>query len=135
MGVNDRKQSEREARKEQRKAEARGVAPWRGYINLDLSRDDKEQFEAWVHTGEAWEVLAACVDAGYVVSLKANPNGGGSLASVTQRAAGHVNAGLCVTARGGTADVALFRVMFLVLRLTVEGSWEDVAPVSDPDRW
>lgn len=135
MGQNDRVRSTREDKAEARKKASVEQAQWRGYVNVELSKDDKVQFEAWTHTDDPWDVFAAAVACGYVVTVKENPNGTGAMASVTQRYAVHVNAGLCVTARASTPGVALLRVLFIVARLTVDGSWEEKAPVADPDRW
>lgn len=108
---------------------------WRGYINVSLTAAEKEQFEDWARTDEPWGVLEACVTSGCVCTVKRDVAGSGFLASVTQRQEGHVNVGLCVTARAGVSGKALFRVLFLVHLLGVDDSWEEHHPVADPDRW
>lgn len=135
MGTNDRRQSAREAAREQSAKKAQSEAGWRGYVNVALTVEQKADFLEWSRTPEGWEVLRAAIDDGCVVGVKGNPSGGGFLASVTQRSPASVNAGLCVTARAAAPDVALFRVLYIVLFLGVTTSWEDVAPVADPDRW
>lgn len=131
----DKKWNERSARADRKGTGARGEASWRGYINVNLSVQQKQQFDDWVRTGEPWDVFGEAVSSGCVVSVKFDSGTSACLASVTQRNAGHVNAGLCVTARGRSPDVALFRVLFIVAILTVEGSWEAAHPLADPDRW
>jgi len=135
VGANDRKQSAREDARARAAKKAQGDAGWRGYVNVALTAGQKAEFLDWSRTPEGWEVLRAVVEDGCVVGVKGNPSGGGFLASVTQRNPDSVNAGLCVTARAAAPDVALFRVLYTVLFLGATTSWEDVAPVADPDRW
>lgn len=110
-------------------------AVWRGFVNRELTAAEKEQFDDWSHTAEPWDTLATAVGGGAHVAVKINPNGGGFLASVTQRNPLHPSAGLCVTARSGEAGKALFRVLYVVFLLGVDGDWGAVGGVADPDRW
>lgn len=108
---------------------------WRGFINVQLDASQKEQFDDWLATGEVWEVLAAVVGSGAHVAVKLDPGGHGFMASITQRNAAHVNAGLCVTARSSVAEKALFRAVYLVAVLGVDEDWSKGQSPADPDRW
>lgn len=110
-------------------------AEWRGYVNVSLSAQQKADYDAWAHTEDVWLALAEAVQGGSQLGLKFVPGEGTFLASLTQRTAGHVNGGLCVTARSTTADKALWRVLFLYRVLGSEGPWEAVQGMADPDRW
>lgn len=110
-------------------------AVFRGYVNLDLSADDKEAFVAWFASGAFWERLNMATADGVNFAVKIDPKSGGFLASATQRRVGSPNAGLVATARGKSADIAMGRVVFIVALLSIEESWEVTAPIADPDRW
>lgn len=110
-------------------------APFRGYVNLQLSDVDKAQWEKWSTSASVWEVLEASVADGIQISLKLDPKGQGYLASATQRRADSANAGLVVTARGRDAGVAFTRVLYCLAVLGRKERWEDTQPVADPDRW
>lgn len=106
-----------------------------GYINLTLSQEQKDMFDAWVASAASSEQFEAFVADGVNVSVKFEPRSGGFLASATQRRVGSPNAGLCVTARGRNASVALWRCVYSVTILSRAERWTDVQPLADPDRW
>lgn len=135
MGNNDRQQSAKEDRKAARASASGEVAAWRGYVNVSLNEQQKREFEDWARTDDAWLALAEAAASGCVVGLKYLQGEACFLGSLTQRTPGHVNAGLCVTARSKTADVALLRVLFLYRVLGSDGSWEKVQAVAEGDRW
>jgi hypothetical protein len=110
-------------------------APFRGYINLNLSEGQKETYPAWAASASLWDTLEASVSDGVNVALKIDPKGEGFLASATQRREGSVNAGLVVTARGKDPGVAFGRLLFCLALLSHQESWEATQPMADPDRW
>lgn len=110
-------------------------AVFKGYINLNLSTEQKAAFDSWAGGASPWEALEAHVADGVNLSLKVEPKSGGFLASATQRRVSSPNAGLVVTARGGDATKALLRVLFCLVILSHAERWEDVQPLADPDRW
>jgi hypothetical protein len=110
-------------------------APFRGYINLELTADEKDAFPAWVADGGLDPVVSAVVADGVNLSLKVDPKGTGFLASATQRRVSSVNAGLVVTARGKEPLVAWGRLIFTLAVLSRSERWEDTQPVANPDRW
>jgi hypothetical protein len=110
-------------------------AQFRGYINLNLSDDQKAAYETWAASASFWEALEYNVSSGVNLSLKVDPKGGGFLASATQRRESSPNAGLCVTARGRDAGTAWGRVLYCLTILNHAERWEDVQPLANPDRW
>lgn len=108
---------------------------WRGYINVSLNAQQKAEFDDWAHTEDTWLALSEAVSSGCQLGLKYQAGEACFLASLTQRTEGHVNAGLCVTARSVTADKALLRVLYLYRLLGSDGPWEAVQGVADPARW
>lgn len=112
-----------------------GQAVWRGYVNVALTADQKSQFDDWTKTDDPLLALEESVAGGSQLGLKYVGKEKTFLASLTNRQPGHVNCGLCVTARSSSAIVALMRVLFLYRVLGGENSWESVQRVADPDRW
>lgn len=110
-------------------------APFRGYVNVNLSPEQKETYVAWSNSESFWDWLQSSVEDGVNLSLKLDPKGSGYLGSATQRRSSSPNAGLVVTARGDTAAKALGRTLFCLAILGQKERWEDTAPVADPDRW
>ncbi len=110
-------------------------ADFRGYINLDLSDDQKERYLAWAQSEAYWQALEGFTDQGVNLSLKRERKTGGFLASATQRDPDSPNAGLCVTARGKEAAVALGRVLYILTILSRKERWEETQPLANPDRW
>lgn len=110
-------------------------APFRGYINLNLTDEQKAAWAVWSESASFWVQLAAFVADGINLAVKIDPKGTGALASATQRSQASENAGLVVTARGSDAAVALSRVVYCLVVLGHKKRWEDTQPVADPDRW
>lgn len=110
-------------------------APFRGYINLNLSDEQKVAYDTWAGSASLWEALEYHVGSGVNLSLKLEPKSGGFLASATQRNGDSVNAGLVVTARGKDAVTAWGRVIYCLTILSHAERWEDIQPLADPDRW
>lgn len=133
--VNEIKAEKRAKAADARAAKAAAQAEWRGYINVQLSAEEKAEFDDWMHLEEPWDRLTEAVENGCVVSLKKDGSSSAFLCSITQRTEGHVNAGLSITARSKEAGKALFRAVFLVARLGVQENWEQAAPLADDDRW
>lgn len=134
MGQNDRAQKERTPKKSGAVGEKHD-AEFRGYVNLNLSDEQKSTYDAWAASASIWEALEAHTSDGVHLSLRLDPKGTGYLASATQRRASSPNAGLVVTARGRDAGTAWGRVLFCLVILGRKERWEDTQPVADPDRW
>jgi len=110
-------------------------AEFRGYINVNLSDDQKSVFESWKETGSPWEVFEASVADGINLSVKIEPKTGGFLTSATQRRSGSPNAGLVVTARGRDASTSWLRCLYILALLSHKERWEETQPLASPDRW
>ena len=110
-------------------------APFRGYINLELSPQQKESFPGWFASASFPDTLDAHVADGVNLSLKWEPKNDCFLASATQRRGDSPNAGLVVTARADSPIKALGRVCFCLAALSHKERWEDTQPLANPDRW
>lgn len=133
-GYEDKNGKERPARSKG-KVGAGYDAPFRGYINLNLSDEQKTAWLKWSESASFWEALAHHVADGVNLAVKVDPKGTGFLASATQRRETSPNAGLVVTARGKDASVALSRCVYCLVILGHKERWEYTQPVADPDRW
>lgn len=124
-------------RKSTKRSEVGGVddAIFRGYINYNLSDEQKSAYPTWAASGSYWEALQGFTEAGVNLSLKRERKSGGFLASGTQRDPASVNAGLCATARARNAADAMGRLLYVLTLLSRSDRWEDVQPLADPDRW
>lgn len=114
---------------------AKDDAEFRGYINLSLNDEEKLAWAAWSVTADVWECLDAQVGQGVNIAVKRERGAGGYVASATQRDPSSPNAGLCVTARGKAAGIALTRVLWCLTVLGRSDHWEDTQPLANPDRW
>lgn len=110
-------------------------AEFRGYINVNLSDDQKAEYVHWAASSSYWEALEYQLSAGVNLSVKRSLKEGCYIASGTQRDERSPNAGLCVTARGKQGDVALGRLLFTLTILTKHERWEETQSVANPDRW
>lgn len=135
MGINDRRQTDMEHKRAERKLADHSDAQWRGYINVTLNDVEKAEYDDWVVLPTIWEQLGDVVMAGCVVTVKWVGAQGHFMASITQRNPESVNAGLCVTARSVDCGKALWRAVFLVLHLGLHSDWAAGRNVADPDRW
>lgn len=133
--VRDEAATERRARAVERRAATTSNSVWRGFVEYDLTREQKDALDVWLDKGSLWPALQEVVASGVVVSIKPDTRGKGFLAAFTQRTAGHVNEGLCVTARASHAGEALWRGVYKLVCLGLVTDWESAAGVADPDRW
>lgn len=106
-----------------------------GYVNVNLSDEQKATFDKWADSASVWDVLTASVSDGINLSLRIEPKSGGYLASATQRREDSPNAGLVATARAREPLVALLRLLFILAYLGRAERWTDLQPVANPDRW
>jgi hypothetical protein len=110
-------------------------AAFRGYINLNLSDEQKTAYDTWAGSASLWEALEFHVADGVNLSLKIDARNDGFLASATQRREDSPNAGLVVTARGRDAATAWGRCLYILTVLAHKERWEDTQPLANPDRW
>lgn len=110
-------------------------AEFRGFINVNLSDEQKELYVSWATEETLRDAADYQVTSGVNLSLKRERKVGGFLATATQRDPRSPNAGLCVTARGKTAATAWGRVLFILSVLSEFERWEDTQPLANADRW
>lgn len=133
------KKNEAEAMRRMAGGEARprgtapAVADFRGYVNLDLSDEQKAAFPAWFDSQDFGPTLSYYASAGVVLSVKVDTKSGGFMASATQKAVGNVNSGLATTARASDALTALERLVYILAILGDD--WERTQPRAQGDRW
>lgn len=106
---------------------------FRGFINYDLSDEQKAAFPAWFDSQDFGETLSYHAYSGVVLSVKVDAKSSGFMASATQKNVASVNSGLAVTARASNALTALERLVY-VLALLGE-NWEETQPLANGDRW
>lgn len=135
MGVEKNRAAEARDRKRGRAASKIWNAEFVGYINPELTEDEKETYDAWAASEGFWEALEAFPDDGINLSLKKEPKTGGFLASGTQRRPDSPNAGFVVTARGGAASTALGRLLFTLKILSHYEKWSERQKRPAADRW
>lgn len=110
-------------------------AAFRGYINLNLTQQEKDAFEKWAASASYWEALEFNTSDGVNLSIKWVVREECFLASGTQRREDSPNAGLVVTARASSAGKALGRLLYCLTLLNRHERWEETQPLADPDRW
>lgn len=110
-------------------------AAFRGYLNVDLSDEQKASFGKWFSSAAFWEQLNFQVGDGVNLSVKWIAKEQCFMASGTQRREASPNAGLVVTARGREADTALGRLVYTLTYLSRTDSWEETQPMANSDRW
>jgi len=118
-----------------KKAPANGTVEFRGYLNVNLTDDQKKAFVAWYEMGSFWNTLQYSLAAGVQLSVKQESDGQTILASATCRNPDSPNAGLCVTARAKEGGLAVGRLMFILDYLGIDAAWEKTVPLPTDDRW
>lgn len=109
-------------------------APFRGFVNVNLTDAQKADFETWQSVVDVGAHLDHWCATGLVLSLKRDRNGGGFQGAATDRNPASVNAGLCVTMRGRSVYVALLRVLY-VLDSVLGQDWEAYLASQGEDKW
>jgi len=109
-------------------------ADFKGYINVNLSEEQRDQLPAWLEGTDISQLCKAWCATGIVLSMKLDPKTGNFMASATQRNEQSQNAGLAVTARANYPTKALHRLLY-ILGILGQGRWEDVQSMADPDHW
>jgi hypothetical protein len=132
-GVEDAKHKDAPAKP--RKVAEGWDAAFRGYINLNLTDDQKEGHASWSTSPSVWDALERHTSDGVNLSLKWVAKEECFLASATMRREASPNAGLVVTARGRSAGVAFTRCLYCLEILGEADRWELIQPLADPDRW
>lgn len=112
--------------------EKRFTAQWAGYVNVELTRDDKDEFWKWYEKGMLWEDLASNLEMGRKFSFYIDEKDGSAVASVFERDTQSPNAGLTVTMRGREAMSALARVVWVV-SWRLGAVWKAARPMDDLD--
>jgi len=137
MGIVEDERDEKKARARQKRAEKpkSGVTTdFRGFVNVDLSKEDKEGLADWLGSSDMWVKIDEVVRSGCRISVKPDPSGNACIASVNQTDPESANCGYVVTARAANGAEALCRIVYIVDEV-LGAVWTERGRVSDPDRW
>jgi hypothetical protein len=117
-----------------RKKPVQDVIPFRGFVNVNLTAEEKEEFHPWSEDKDLGKLLSDVCLMSYVVSVKEDKKNTCFSAAVTDRNPDSVNAGLCINMRADEPVVALWRLMY-VLYAILPGDWEKDNAKRVGDRW
>ncbi len=98
---------------------------FRGYVNLDINRDEKGEFLVWSEKTDAefvWLELEQLVDDDYKFATKTDTYGGGVQCSLTCAEKSNDDYNLCLTARAPDLRNAMLLVLYKHLVL-LKGEW------------
>lgn len=99
---------------------------WKGFVNVDLTADQKTAVKALALDASAvWAVIFDLVDGGYKLTITYDRANGAYVVSMTAKAAQDVNAGLTLTARGGSVQGACASFVYKH-SVVLEGDWTSV---------
>jgi hypothetical protein len=98
---------------------------WKGFVDVPLSREAKEQYAAWdVADGDVWDGLAVYGEKGYKFSLVWSKNNLTWIATFTGTEGCGVNEGWAVTARA-RAPYDASRVLLFKVSVLMPDKWKD----------
>lgn len=109
-------------------AKARAVEDgWKGFVNVELTEAQKaEAKKLRENVGACWGVVFDLVEGEYKLSVSLDAKNNAYVVSMTGRKARDVNAGLTLTARGGTIEGALASFVYKH-QVILEGDWTSAA--------
>jgi hypothetical protein len=110
------------------------VIPFRGFVNVALTAEEKEDFTEWAAKQDLTELLADVCAANTNISLKVDEKNSCFACAATSRAVDSPNAGLCVNMRGGDPMTALWRLVYVLYEI-LPGDWEALNAMRTGDVW
>jgi len=123
MGVNDRMQDKKDAKKATSTKQTGYGDGWKGFVNVELSDAQKPLVKALMSDmGRVWTTVWDLVDAGYKLTISNDPTHNSYNLSMTCRNAKDRNNGLTLTGRGGTVEGACASFVFKHSDI-LEGDW------------
>lgn len=111
------------------KARKNGLAKysneWKGFVDVQLSEDDKARIAGDVEGGEIdfWKVLASWIDEGYKLSISPDTAHNCVIATITSRLDGDPNFGYSLSARGPNAEGAVAALYYKDHVILEDGLW------------
>ena len=92
-------------------------APFVGYVNITLTSDDKDDYEAWSNESDVVEEqYLSALELGYQFSIKYDLASEAFLCSASQFRIGRPDAGLIYSARSNHPFAALHKAVYVVSR-------------------
>ncbi len=101
---------------------------WRGFIDVRMSDDLIDQYEAWdIHDSDVWDGLATYGERGYKFSLSYNAQSDNWVASYTGTTVVGANAGFTLSAFAG-APYEAARVLLFKVSCVLPDDWAEYRP-------
>lgn len=111
------------------------TATWVKFVNVELTKADKEDWAVWTMEVNLYDALDAQTSLGRVVTVKMDIKQKCGICTILERDSRSPNAGKMVSARGSTGGIALSRALFIVMEVLGNAKWENLDYVSEADKW
>jgi len=85
---------------------------WRGFVNINLTESELEEFDRWKAQADWLGLLTEMVENGYSVTVKWDTYSRSFMSSLKYQYRGHTNTGLCITSRGLDIEDVLAMAIF-----------------------
>jgi len=112
----------------------RYTADFKRFANVELNADDKEHFIVWASANNFFEVMEKHGKKGRTLNVKRDFKQQCYLATSLERDNLSSNAGVMVSARARTPDMALWRLLYILDAFFDGKEWESYVDISD-DKW
>jgi len=112
----------------------RYTAEFKRFANVELNADDKERFIVWASANNFFEVMEKHASRGRTLNVKRDFKQQCYLATSLERDTLSPNAGVMVSARGRTPDMAQWRLLYILDSFFDGKQWESYVDISD-DKW
>lgn len=102
---------------------------WKGFVDIDLSADDRAGISELVQSGrfDAFEFVAGLLEAGYKFSLAGDVEHNSVVATATGRGSLNENEGYALSGRGPDAVGALASLYWKMVVVCAWGGWLEKA--------
>lgn len=126
MGLNDRKQDQKEDKRGKQLGFSTVDDGWKGFVNYELDGQQKEEVrKLFDKYPDAWSWLQGRVFEGYKLTMSYDGAHTTWNVSLTCKVAGSINAGLTLTGRGGGCQAACVALWYKDT-VGLGGSWNSV---------
>jgi len=99
---------------------------WQGYINVNLTPQEKKEFDNWAQTADLWAVsIPNALSSGYTLSINEDTYNNAYAAGLYCIDPDSESAGWKLSIRGKLPDVALYR-LFFVHEVVLDRDWRSV---------
>jgi len=112
----------------------RYTAEFKRFANVELNKDDKERFIVWASDNNFFEVMEKHCALGRTFNVKRDFKQRCYLATSLERDTKSANAGLMVSARGSSPDIAQWRLLYILDAFFADKEWDSYVDISG-DVW